>query len=165
MDLAYLIPIIFAIIIVIALIINPRLRAGIRLPGRVEFYIDTSRPGWKRAPKRAPIWKKERKGRRRYRTWLAAKVRGGPNWEYRLDGKAQVYIGRGADNGIVLRDPAASRRHAVIYLKRGHYHIHNLSPKGTKVNNRWITKQRLGNGCKIRMGSTELIFREAERKR
>lgn len=150
-----------AIVIIIALVINPQLRARIRLPGRVEFYIDTSRPGWKRAPKRPPIWGIKKEKGRRYQTWLVAKVRGGPDWEYELDVKMQVYIGRRADNDIVLRDPATSRRHAVIYLEKGRYWINNLSKKGTKVNNRWITKNRLSNGCKIKIGNTELIFREA----
>ena len=79
-----------------------------------------------------------------------------------LDGKIQVYIGRRSDNDIVLRDPAADSRHAVIYLEGGRYRINNLSPKGTRVNNQWITWQRLGNGNKIRMGNTELVFRETK---
>lgn len=148
-----------AVIMIIALIVNLRLKARLRLPGKAEFYIDTSRSGWTKAPKGVPI-RKQGRDRRQYRTWLAAKVRGGPDWEYVLDGKTQVYIGQQPDNDIVLRDPAADSRHAVIYLEEGRYRINNLSRKGTKVNNRWITWQRLGNGNKIRMGNTELIFRE-----
>lgn len=148
-----------AVIMIIALIVNPRLKAKLFLPGKAGFYIDTSRSGWRKAPKAVPF-RKQSRDRRQYRTWLAAKVRGRPDWEYVLDGKTQVYIGRRSDNDIVLRDPAADSRHAVIYLERGRYRINNLSPKGTQVNSQWITWQRLGNGNKIRMGNTELIFRE-----
>lgn len=149
-------------IIVIALILNTRLKARLSLPGKAGFYIDTSRPGWRRAPKRVPIWgRREKRDRHLYRTWLAAKVRGRPDWEYALDGRTQVYIGRRSDNDIVLKDPAADARQAVIYLEGGRWRINNLSrSRPTRVNNRPITKQTLGNGCKIRMGNTELIFRE-----
>lgn len=150
-------------IVLIALLVNERLRARIFLPGKAEFFIDTSRSGWRKAPKSAPVWRRaerQRRDRRPYRTWLAVKVRGQPDWEYGLDGKTQVYIGRRPDNDIVLRDPAADARHAVIYLREGRYRINNLSRKGTKVNNRWITWQKLDNGNKIQMGNTVSIFRE-----
>jgi pSer/pThr/pTyr-binding forkhead associated (FHA) protein len=73
-----------------------------------------------------------------------------------------VYIGRRPDNDIVLRDPDADTRHAVIYWdpNRGRYRINNLSSRGTMVNGRPISMQNLGNGNTIRMGRTELIFRQ-----
>lgn len=153
-----------ALLIALALIINTRVRARIRA-GKVEFIIDTPRPGWHRAPRQPPIKRRQRpsgRAKRPYHTWLVAKVRNGPNWEYSLDGRQQVYIGRRSDNDIALRDPAADTRHAVIYWHEGRYRINNLSPRGTRVNNHLITMQNLGNGNKIRMGRTELIFRQTK---
>ena len=153
-----------ALIIVLALLRNTRLRAMIKISG-AQFHIDTSRPGWRRSPKgdnRKSERKLPKRDRRPYRMWLVAKVQKGSNWEYGLDGRAQVYIGRRFDNDIVLQDPDADTRHAVIYWdsNRSRYRINNLSSRGTKVNGRLISMQNLGNGNTIRMGRTELIFRQ-----
>jgi pSer/pThr/pTyr-binding forkhead associated (FHA) protein len=79
-----------------------------------------------------------------------------------LDGKKMVYIGRREDNDLVLRDPTADTRHAVIYWEDGRFKINNLSSRTpTQVNNRPITKQNLGDGNTIQMGHTKLIFRQA----
>ena len=43
-----------AIIIIIALIVNARLKARLLLPGKAEFHIDTSRSGWRKAPRGLP---------------------------------------------------------------------------------------------------------------
>lgn len=122
------------VIIALALILNQRLRARIYLPGRAEFFIDTRR-GWSKVPKqpssRRPSAQKKEKSRQR-RTWLAAKVRGGPDWEYELGDKAQVYIGRHPDNDIVLRDKSADARHAVIYFQDGRYRTTTSRPKGQR---------------------------------
>jgi len=156
-----------AFLIALALIIFTRVKARIRT-GKAEFTIDASRPGWHRAPPESPRKSRRRpsgRAQRPYRTWLVAKVRNGPDWEYSLDGRQQVYIGRRSDNDIVLRDPAADTRHAVIYWHKGRYRINNLSPRGTRVNNRLITMQNLGNGNKIRIGRTEFIFRQIKGER
>ena len=155
-----------AILIALALIIFTSVKASIRA-GQAEFTIDASRPGWRRAPPEPSGKLRQqptKRAQRPYRTWLVAKVRHGPNWEYGLDGRQQVYIGRRPDNDIVLQDPEADTRHTVIYWhkEQGRYRINNLSQKGTRVNNRLITMQNLGNGNKIRMGRTELIFRQIQ---
>ena len=147
-----------AVIILLALVLKPeRLRARISLPWNAGFYIDTSRPGWQR-----PRPGNARKARAsQSQAWLAAKVWGRRDWEYPLDPHKVVCMGQNRDMDIVLRDPVADTRHATVYWKNGRYHINNLSrTKGTKVNGRLITTQRLGDGNKIRMGNTELIFRE-----
>lgn len=94
------------------------------------------------------------------RARLVAHVRGGPDWEYPLEGKLTFYIGRRQDNDIVLLDPTTDTRQAVIYLHESRYRINNLSPRvPTRVNNRSITMQNLGDGNTIQMGNTRLIFR------
>lgn len=162
-----------AAIIVLAIIITSRTRAEMTLPGNIRFYIEAER-GWQPVPRSGPKKPPDRKkpspkaGPRapsRPRTRLVARVRGGRDWEYSLEGKDIIYIGRRSDNDIVLRDPAADTRQAVIYLEGGRYRINNLSAtKPTKVNNRPITKQNLGDGNTIQMGNTKLIFRQEKRR-
>jgi hypothetical protein len=147
-----------ATIVVLALALRPeRLQARIFLPWNAGILIDTQQSGKGRRPPRVIT----RPEGRESRAWLAAKILGRRDWEYGLDPRRHTYVGCSRDMDIILKDPAADKRHAVIYWKRGRYHINNLSKKrGTRVNGRPITTQRLGNGNKIRMGNTELIFRE-----
>jgi hypothetical protein len=146
------------VIVILALLLQPdRLRAGISLPWNAGFYIDTSRPEWHRTRTAS----RDKVQTRQAQAWLVARVWGRGNWEFPLNPSKHTYIGRNRDMDIILRDPAADARHAVIYWKKSRYHINNLSArKGTRVNGRRITTQRLGNGNKIRMGNTELIFRD-----
>lgn len=158
-----------AVIIALAVIIAQRARAEVKLPGNIRFYIEADK-GWRPIPpsaskkppaRREPPPRAGPQASSRPRTRLVARVRGGPDWEYSLDGKQIVYIGRLPDNDIVLRDPAADTRQAVIYLEGGRYRINNLSrTKPTRVNRRPITKQNLGDGNTIQMGNTRLIFRQ-----
>lgn len=84
----------------------------------------------------------------------------GTQWRFPL-GKQHVYIGRGADCHIRLRDSHIDSRQAVIYLDDGRYRINNLSQTTpTLVNGQSISKQSLSNGSRIRMGQTEFIFRD-----
>ena len=155
-----------AVIVLVAVLVNQRVRAGMNLPGRAEFYIDTSRGGWQAQPQRQRSRSPPRPSTARPRFYLEMKMRSGPNWVYPLDGKAQVYIGRRADNDLRLTDPTADTRQAVIYWEGGRYKINNLSARvPTRVNNRPITKQNLGDGNTIQMGRTKLIFRDRGRRR
>lgn len=151
------------VIIIIALILNPSLRARIRI-GPAEMNIDTARPGWKlEKPGKSAAneaMHSQAAASPRCHAWLVAKAPGKSDWRYCLDGIAQVYIGRHVANQIVLRDQTADSQHAVIFLKDGRYRIHNLSQRGTLVNEQSISWKQLGNGNKIRMGRTELIFRQ-----
>lgn len=152
-----------ALITVIALVLNPNMRVGIKL-GPAEWTIDTSRPGWKREPSPSrPIGantSSQTTASASCHAWLAAKMPDKIEWKYCLDGHQQVYLGRHVSNDIQLLDQSADNRHAVIYLKEGRYRINNLSSRGTWVNNRSISWQNLGNGNKIRLGRTELVFRQ-----
>lgn len=145
-----------AVVTLVAVAINERVRAGIRLPGYAEFYIDARRGGWY----------VERKGQVGSRFYLEMKLRDGPNWIFPLDGKRIVRIGRDAGNDLLLTDPQADGRQAVIYWEDGRYKIANQSARvPTKVNNRPITRQNLGDGNTIQMGRTKLIFRDRSKRR
>lgn len=155
-----------AVIVLVAIAANQQVRAGIKLPGRAEFYIDTSRGGWRAEPQRQRSFSSPRPSLVRPRFYLEMRLQHGPNWLYPLDGRMQVYIGRGADNDLRLTDPTADRRQAVIYWEDGRYKINNLSAQmPTLVNGRPITKQNLGDGNTIQMGHTKLIFRDRSRRR
>lgn len=153
-----------AVVTLVAVLIHSRVEAGIRLPGRAEFYIGASRGGWRAEPQRQRSRPPPRPPSAKPRFYLEMKLRHGPNWVYPLDGKARVYIGRRADNDLRLTDPTADTCQAVIHWEGGRYKINNLSTRVlTRVNNRPITKQNLGNGNTIQMGRTRLIFRARRR--
>lgn len=151
----------FVLVTILALVVNPRLRARIKLPGHANFEIDTSRENvisLRRQVQPAPLPAQPSKVPR---AWLAIKRRGKSDWTYPLDGNAPIYLGRGDDNHVRLaNDLTADKRHAVIYIENNRYYINNLSPHGTWVNKRLITKQVLGNGNTIQIGTTLIIFRE-----
>ena len=155
-----------AVITLVAVLIHSRVKAGIRLPGRAEFYIDASRGGWRAEPRQHRGRPPPRIAAGRQRYYLEMKLQRGPNWIYPLDGKTVVYIGRRPDNDLVLRDPTADTRQAVIYWEGGRYKINNLSRRvPTRVNGRPITKQNLGDGNTIQLGRTKLIFRDRGKRR
>ena len=154
-----------AVITLVAVLIHSQVKAGIKLPGRAEFYIDANRGGWRAEPQQH-AQPPRRPSTAKPRFYLKMKLRHGPNWIYPLDGKAMVYIGRRADNDLRLTDPTADTRQAVIYWEGGRYKINNLSSRVfTRVNGRVITKQNLGDGNTIQMGRTKLIFRDRGKRR
>jgi len=157
-----------AVVVLVAVLVNQHVEAGVKLPGRAEFYIDTNRGGWQLDAKEAQPQPQQRRAQppprpstNEPRFYLEMKLRRGPNWIYPLDGESQVYIGRRADNNLRLTDPMADTRQAVIYWEDGRYKINNLSSRvPTQVNGRPITKQNIGDGNTVQMGRTKLIFRD-----
>jgi hypothetical protein len=74
-----------------------------------------------------------------------------------FDGRP-LTIGRAGDNGIVLRDGRASRHHARIDGRRGSLVLSDLgSTNGSFVNDRPIEAIALGEGDRIRIGTTILL--------
>ena len=68
-------------------------------------------------------------------------------------------IGRGEDNAIVLRDSRASRHHARIDGRRGSLVLTDIgSTNGSFVNDRRVDSVALGEGDRIRIGTTILII-------
>jgi hypothetical protein len=75
-----------------------------------------------------------------------------------FDGRP-LTIGRSADNGIVLRDGRASRHHARIDVRRGSLVLSDLgSTNGSFVNDRRVESIALGEGDRIRVGTTTLLI-------
>jgi hypothetical protein len=74
-----------------------------------------------------------------------------------FDGRP-ITIGRAPDNGLVLRDGRASRHHARIDGRRGALVLTDLgSTNGSFVNDRRVESVALGEGDRIRIGTTSLI--------
>jgi pSer/pThr/pTyr-binding forkhead associated (FHA) protein len=75
-----------------------------------------------------------------------------------FDGRP-LTIGRAPDNGIVLRDGRASRHHARIDARRGTLILSDLgSTNGSYVNDRQDESIALGEGDRIRVGTTVLLI-------
>jgi hypothetical protein len=80
-----------------------------------------------------------------------------------FDGRP-ITIGRAPDNGLVLRDGRASRYHARIDGRRGSLVLSDLgSTNGSFVNDRRVESVALGEGDRIRIGTTSLIVEAVRR--
>ncbi|HEX2053277.1 MAG TPA: DUF3662 and FHA domain-containing protein [Actinomycetota bacterium] len=85
----------------------------------------------------------------------------GSNQSWRLDSD-EVTMGRSSSNGIVVDDPNASRSHARLIRREDGWWITDLdSTNGTLVNEVMIKERRLSHGDRIKIGATELEYREA----
>ena len=68
-------------------------------------------------------------------------------------------IGRDPMNGVVIRDPTASRFHADIRREAGGYVLHPHGSSGTMLNGRGLgSPERLRDGDRIEIASVELRF-------
>ena len=145
-------------IILVLLLVTKESGSGRLRVGGAELLIDFGRPGWRHPRRRAAAGP----GRGPIRGPYLAVQR--TRWRYPLDAEP-VIIGRDADCHVVLLDPTAAPRQAVIYWQDGRYKINNLATNPyTLVDGRSIGSQNLGNGNKIRLGRTELIFRGRARQ-
>ena len=79
-----------------------------------------------------------------------------------LDGRPMT-IGRAPDNVLVLADSRASRHHARIDARRGSLVLTDLgSTNGSWVNGRRVESIALGQGDRLRVGTTELLVETVE---
>jgi len=70
---------------------------------------------------------------------------------------AGVILGRHPPSDLILAEPAVSRQHCSIYLRRNGWHVQDLeSQNGTLVNGSPVTKQVLHPGDTIQVGDTLL---------
>jgi hypothetical protein len=78
---------------------------------------------------------------------------------------APLYIGRAATNDLVLTDPKASSRHAVVWASLGALRVEDLgSRNGTLVNGQRIAGQtQLKLGDRLKIGNTVLGVAEGAR--
>jgi hypothetical protein len=79
-----------------------------------------------------------------------------------VDGRP-LTIGRAPDNGVVLHDSRASRRHARLFARSGVLILADLgSTNGSFVNDRRVEEMPLGEGDRIRIGDTILVVETVE---
>jgi hypothetical protein len=72
---------------------------------------------------------------------------------------AEMRIGRGTDQDIVLADIAVSRRHVTIQLENGRYRLRDLgSGNGTLLNGERVESVLLSDGDQIEIGNTLMRF-------
>ena len=70
-----------------------------------------------------------------------------------------VVLGRSRDAGLRISDVNISRRHAELRQEGAAYWIVDLgSTNGTAVNGKRVDRQRLRDGDRIAIGSTEIVF-------
>lgn len=73
---------------------------------------------------------------------------------------ATTRIGRGSDADLRIDDPGISRAHAELTRSGGDVTITDLgSTNGVVVNGERVEQARLRDGDRVRLGSTELVFR------
>ncbi|MBI2027071.1 MAG: FHA domain-containing protein [Deltaproteobacteria bacterium] len=73
----------------------------------------------------------------------------------------QVKLGRHSDNDIILKDLKASRFHAVIEKKHGHFIVRDLeSQNGIYVNNQRVVESELSAGDFLSIGQVVLKYSE-----
>jgi hypothetical protein len=87
-------------------------------------------------------------------------IQAGPDAGRHLSLKPNTRLGRAADNEIVLKDPQASRYHAIITLAGSEYVMTDLgSANGTWINGARLDQPRsLHHGDVIVIGSEQLMF-------
>ena len=61
---------------------------------------------------------------------------------------------------IVLPDPDIAPQHAMLTGDGTQFTVKDMSLSGTFINNKKIEQARLSNGQRIRMGNTEMVYRE-----
>jgi len=86
-------------------------------------------------------------------------VRSGPDAgaSFSLDTRP-LYIGRAPDNGVVVSDPATSRRHARFEQRGPEHLVVDLgSANGTLVDGARVVERVLAGGSVITMGQNEFI--------
>jgi pSer/pThr/pTyr-binding forkhead associated (FHA) protein len=89
----------------------------------------------------------------------SVQVRSGPDSgsKFALE-TSPLYVGRAPDNGIVVKDPATSRRHARFELRGQDYLVVDLgSANGTLVDGKRVVEQVLAAGAIVTMGQNEFV--------
>jgi len=78
--------------------------------------------------------------------------------EYPIE-KTYAVIGRNRDAAVPVKDPLASREHAVIVFHEGAFVLKDLdSTNGTHMRGASIRQRKLRHGDKFRVGDTVLQF-------
>jgi pSer/pThr/pTyr-binding forkhead associated (FHA) protein len=90
---------------------------------------------------------------------------GGPGKgkEFPLTGKEMV-IGRDPAADIAIDDPSMSRRHALIFRRRGRFHLRDLgSSNGSYLDGVLHNDERpIPDGGRFRVGKTDFVLRDPD---
>jgi hypothetical protein len=77
----------------------------------------------------------------------------------------KVVLGRSREAGVRISDVNISRKHAEIRQEGSTFWVVDLgSTNGTLVNGKRVDRQRLRDGDRITLGSTEIVFARSPRK-
>ena len=75
----------------------------------------------------------------------------------------EVFVGRTLNNAFVVEHPSVSKRHARLIVEDDHYFLFDLeSSNGTFVNGKRIKEMRLEDGCEVRFGRANFIYRSQQ---
>ncbi|MEX2587728.1 MAG: DUF3662 and FHA domain-containing protein [Actinomycetota bacterium] len=86
----------------------------------------------------------------------------GSDRRWDLDGD-KIQLGRSSSSTVVIDDPNASRTHAELVSRNGEWWIVDLgSTNGTLVNESTIKEHRLAPGDRIKIGATDIEYRQAD---
>lgn len=76
----------------------------------------------------------------------------------------EVFVGRTLNNAFVIEHPSVSKRHARLIVEDDHYFLFDQeSSNGTFVNGKRIKEMRLEDGCEVRFGRANFIYRSRQR--
>ncbi|HKX30710.1 MAG TPA: PrsW family glutamic-type intramembrane protease [Blastocatellia bacterium] len=72
----------------------------------------------------------------------------------------EISIGRTLNNGFVIEHPSVSKRHARVVAEDDQYALYDLgSSNGTFVDGKRIKETRLQDGCEVRFGRANYVYR------
>nr|MBP6820016.1 FHA domain-containing protein [Acidobacteriota bacterium] len=73
---------------------------------------------------------------------------------------SEILIGRTLNNGFVIEQPSASKRHARVVAEADEYALYDLgSSNGTFVDGKRVSEIKLEDGCEVRFGRAHFIYR------
>lgn len=82
-----------------------------------------------------------------------------------LEGEKEFRIGRGDDCDLMLKDPMASRVHAIVQRTSDGWFLRDLqSRNGTLVNGQKIDEALLLDGTTFKIGAAEFVFHQAQQR-
>jgi protease PrsW len=75
--------------------------------------------------------------------------------------EAEVSVGRTLNNSFVIDHPSVSKHHAQLKVVEDEYTLYDLgSSNGTYVNGKRVKETRLADGCAVRFGRANYVYRD-----
>ncbi|MBO0858394.1 MAG: PrsW family intramembrane metalloprotease [Chloracidobacterium sp.] len=75
--------------------------------------------------------------------------------------EAEVSVGRTLNNSFVIEHPSVSKHHAKLAVVEDEYTLYDLdSSNGTFVNGKRVKETRLADGCAVRFGRANFVYRD-----